>query len=317
MFEAAQALQRARRAKAAKLGRMARHEELEFYLFILPWLIGFTLFSLVPIVASFLIAMTEWSMLKAPVWVGLGNYIQIFAKDDLFRLTLINTSTYVVFSVPMGIAAAMLVALLLNQKVRLMTMFRTIFYIPSLVTGVSVAVLWAWLLNPQFGLINHFLMRFFHIQGPEWLYNTRTAMPAMIMMSLWGIGGSMVIYLAGLQGIPEHLYEAAKIDGASVFRQFLAITVPMMTPTIFFNLIMGVIGTFQTFAQFFIMTAGGPANATLVYVLYLYRQAFEFFRMGYAAALAWILFAIILTITMLQFWGARHWVYYEGELKRR
>lgn len=304
------------RVSHSKLGRMAKREEREFYLFIAPWLIGFTLFSLGPIVASFFIAMTEWSMLRSPTWVGLNNYITIFTKDPLFRLTLSNTVYYVFLSVPLGICTAMLVAILLNQKVKLMTLFRTIFYLPSLVTGVSVAILWAWLLNPQFGLVNHALAKI-GIQGPEWLFNTKTAMPAMIIMSLWGIGGSMVIYLAGLQGIPEHLYEAAEIDGAGALGRFLHITIPMMTPTIFFNLIMGVIGSMQTFTQFFIMTQGGPANATLVYVLYLYRQAFEYFRMGYASALAWVLFVIILLVTLLQFWGARHWVYYEGQLKGR
>lgn len=299
------------------LGKMAKREEREFFLFITPWFLGFLLFSLAPIVASFIIAMTEWSMLRAPKWVGFDNYIQIFGKDPLFRKTLINSLIYTGLSVPLGICLALLIAILLNQKVKGMTLFRTIFYIPSLVTGVSVAVLWSWLLNPQYGLINHFLLTFFNIQGPEWLYNTKTAMPAMVIMSLWGIGGSMVIYLAGLQGIPEHLYEAAEIDGAGLLTKFRHITIPMMTPTIFFNLIMGVIGSMQTFTQFFIMTNGGPANATLVYVLYLYRQAFEFFHMGYAAALAWILFLIILAVTLLQFWGARHWVYYEGELKGR
>lgn len=299
-----------------KLGKMARREEREFYLLIAPWLIGFMLFSFGPIVASFIISMTEWPMLRAPRWAGLRNYATIFTADPLFTLTLSNTLYYVFLSVPMGICMAMLLAILLNQKVRLMTLYRTFFYLPSLVTGVSVAVLWSWLLNPQFGLVNHALA-LVGIQGPEWLFNTKTAMPAMIVMSLWGIGGSMVIYLAGLQGIPEHLYEAAEIDGAGALGRFFHITIPMMTPTIFFNLIMGVIGSFQTFTQFFIMTQGGPANATLVYVLYLYRQAFEYFRMGYASALAWILFVIILLATLLQFWGARHWVYYEGQLKGR
>lgn len=314
MLEAMRGL---RLRRGERLGEMAKREEREFYLFITPWLLGFLLFSLIPIAASFFIAMTDWPMLRAPTWVGLRNYVQIFGADELFRTTLGNTAYYTFLSVPLHICLAMAVAMLLNQKVKGMTLFRTIFYIPSLVTGVSVAVLWAWLLNPQFGLVNHFLLRFFNIKGPEWLFNTRTAMPAMIIMSLWGIGGSMVIYLAGLQGIPDHLYEAAEIDGAGPLARFWNVTVPMMTPTIFFSLIMGVIGSMQTFTQFFIMTNGGPANATLVYVLYLYRQAFEFFRMGYAAALAWILFLIILLVTLLQFWGARHWVYYEGQLKGR
>jgi multiple sugar transport system permease protein len=253
-------------------------------------------------------------MLLPPTFVGLGNYTEILTFDSLFVKVLGNTVYFVFLSVPMGIVVALAMAILLNQKVIARPFFRTCFYVPSLVTGVSVAVLWSWLLNPQFGMINHFLS-LFGVVGPEWLYNTTTAMPAMIIMSLWGVGGSMVIYLAGLQGIPEQYYEAAEIDGAGAWKKFLNITIPMVTPTIFFNLIMGVIGAFQSFAQFFIMTNGGPANATLTYVLYLYRNAFEYFRMGYAAALAWILFLIILGATALQFWGSRHWVYYEGELR--
>ena len=280
----------------------------------MPWMIGFICFSAIPIVASLVLSAADWSMLQPPTWVGFGNYAEIFGHDPLFRKSLVNTVYYVFLSVPAGIVVALALAILLNQKVVARPLFRTCFYVPSLVTGVSVAVLWSWLLNPQFGLINHFLS-LFGIQGAEWLYNTKTAMPAMIVMSLWGVGGSMVIYLAGLQGIPEQYYEAAEIDGAGTWKKFQHITVPMITPTIFFNLIMGVIGSFQTFTQFFVMTNGGPANATLTYVLYLYRNAFEYFRMGYAAALAWLLFIIILIVTILQFWGAGHWVYYEGELR--
>ena len=308
----AQAMMRG--AKTTKIGSVGRREELEFYLFISPWIVGFICFSAIPIVASFFLAMAEWPMLRPAQWVGLGNYIEIFSTDPLVGKVLFNTVYYVVLAVPLGVILAMMMALLLNQKVVWRPLFRTFFYVPSLVTGVPLAVLWAWLLTPQFGLVNHFLS-WFGVQGPEWLYNTKTAMPAMIIMSLWGVGGSMVIYLAGLQGIPEQYYEAAEIDGGGTWAKFWNITVPMMTPTIFFNLIMGVIGSFQTFAQFFIMTNGGPANATLTYVLYLYRNAFEYFRMGYASALAWILFLIILAATSLQFWGARRWVYYEGETR--
>ena len=171
------------------------------------------------------------------------------------------------------------------------------------------------MLNPQFGLINHALS-IFGIQGPEWLFNTKTAMPAMIIMSLWGIGGTMLIYLAGLQGIPEHLYEAAEIDGANTLQKFRSVTIPLMTPVIFFNMIVGVIASFQVFTQFYVMTNGGPANATLVYVLYLYRNAFEYFKMGYASALAWVLFFIILLLTVFQFGLANRWVYYEGGTRR-
>jgi multiple sugar transport system permease protein len=294
----------------------ARREEREFYLFISPWLIGLLLFYLGPLVASLFMSFTDWPMLRPPTWVGLANYTKIATADAVFRKALVNTLYYVVFSVPLSVILGFLLAILLNQKVRGMPLFRTLFYIPALITGVSVAVIWGWLLNPQFGLINHFLS-IFGIQGPNWLGDTKSAMPAMILMSLWGIGGGMVIFLAGLQGIPEHLYEAAQIDGAGWFAKFRHITIPMMTPTLFFTLIIGVIGSFQTFAQFFMMTRGGPANATLTYVLYLYRIAFEDFKMGYASALAWILFLILIVITFIQFYGAKFWVYYETPSTRR
>ena len=305
-----QVLQRER-----KLGATVLREEREMYVFIGPWLFGFVVFYAGPILASIVISFTKWPMLSSPTWLGFGNYVEIFGKDALFRKALFNTLYYVVFSIPLGILIALSMALLLNQDVHWMPLFRTMFYVPSLVTGVSVAVIWSWLLNPQFGIINHFLGKL-GILGPNWLFDTKTAMPAMIVMSLWGAGGSMVIYLAGLQGIPKHLYEAAEIDGAGWWARFRHVTVPMITPTLFFNLIMGIIGAFQTFTQFFIMTNGGPANATITYVLYLYRSAFEYFRMGYACGLAWILFLIILAMTILQFWGARYWVYYEAPSKR-
>jgi multiple sugar transport system permease protein len=302
--------------KHRQFGPAARGEERRFYIFIAPWLIGFILFYAGPIVASAGISFTKWPMLRSPTWIGFANYAKILGSDALFRKSLFNTAYYVVFSVPLQIMLALILAILLNQDVRWMPLFRTFFYIPSLITGVSVAVIWSWLLNPQFGLVNHFLA-LFGIEGPDWLFDTKTAMPAMILMSLWGVGGSMVIYLAGLQGIPEHLYEAVEIDGGGWWAKFRHVMVPMMTPTIFFNLIMGVIGSFQTFAQFYIMTDGGPANATLTYVLYLYRTAFEFFKMGYASGLAWILFLILSAITLVQFWGAKFWVYYEAPTARR
>jgi multiple sugar transport system permease protein len=297
-------------------GPATRAEERRFYVFISPWLIGFFLFYAGPIIASFFISFTEWPMLRSPTWIGLDNYVRILGSDRLFRKALFNTAYYVFFSVPLQIALALVIAILLNQDVKFMPLFRTFFYIPSLITGVSVAVVWSWLLNPQFGLVNHFLAMA-GVDGPDWLFDTKWAMPAMILMSLWGVGGSMVIYLAGLQSIPEHLFEAVEIDGGGWWARFRHVTVPMMTPTIFFNLIMGVIGSFQTFAQFYIMTRGGPANATLTYVLHLYQVAFEDFKMGYASGLAWILFLILIAITAVQFWGSRFWVYYEGSGARR
>jgi multiple sugar transport system permease protein len=295
-----------------KLGKMARREELAFWLFILPWLIGFIVFSAGPIVASMGISLTEYSILQPPVFIGLENYKQLF-NDELFYKAVFNTVYYVGVSVPLGVTLAFLMAIALNQKLRGQTWFRTIFYLPSVVSGIAVALLWGWLLNPDFGLINY-LLSLVGIQGPKWLYSTTWAMPSIILMSLWGVGGSMVVFLAGLQGIPEHLYEAAELDGAGEWGKFWNVTVPMISPVIFFNMIVTIIFAFQIFDQVYIMTSGkgGPANATLVYVLYLYRQGFEYFKMGYASALALILFLIVLGITVFQFSVARRWVYYEG-----
>jgi multiple sugar transport system permease protein len=308
-------LTRKPRVRRRPQGPTAKREEREFYLFIAPWLTGFVVFYLGPIVASFFISFTEWPMLRSATWIGLANYVKLMGEDELFWKALFNTVYYVTFSVPLQIISGFCLAILLNQKVKGMPLFRTLFYIPSLITGVSIAVIWSWLLNPQFGLVNHALA-LVGIEGPDWLFNTKSAMPAMVLMSLWGVGGGMVIYLAGLQGIPEHLYEAAEIDGAGLLAKFRHVTIPMMTPTIFFNLIMGIIGAFQTFAQFFIMTNGGPADATLTMVLYLYRNAFEYFKMGYASSLAWILFLILIALTLIQFGMAKLWVYYETPADR-
>ena len=296
-----------------KLGRLARQEEREFYLFISPWIIGFILFGAGPIIASAVISFTDWSLLSSPRWVGLENYERLFT-DRLFSVTVKNTFIYAIGSVSFGIIAGFLLALLLNQKVWGMALFRTIFYLPSVVAGIATALLWINIFHPDFGLINYTLAQF-GIQGPGWLQSTTWAMPALIMMSVWGAGGGMVIYLAGLQSIPEHLYEAAALDGAGPLRKFWHITVPMMSPVIFFNMIVGIISSLQAFVLILVMTNGGPANSTLVYGLYLYRTAFQYFEMGYASAMAWVLFIIIMLITALQFRLASRWVYYEGGLK--
>ncbi len=296
-----------------KLGRLARQEEREFYLFISPWIIGFILFGAGPIIASAVISFTDWSLLSSPRWVGLANYERLFT-DRLFSVTVKNTFIYAIGSVSLGIVAGFLLALLLNQKVWGMSLFRTIFYLPSVVAGIATALLWVNIFHPDFGLINYTLGQF-GIQGPGWLQSPTWAMPALIMMSVWGAGGGMVIYLAGLQSIPEHLYEAAALDGAGPLRKFWHITVPMMSPVIFFNMIVGIISSLQAFVLILVMTNGGPANSTLVYGLYLYRTAFQYFEMGYASAMAWVLFIIIMLITAVQFRLASRWVYYEGGLK--
>jgi multiple sugar transport system permease protein len=224
--------------------------------------------------------------------------------------------TYVTVAVPLQIVFALFLAILLNQKVRMIPLFRTIFYLPSVVSGVAISVVWLWLYHPELGLINE-LLSYVGIKGPAWLVSIRWALSAIIGMSLWPVGGTMIIFLAGLQSIPQELYEAAELDGAGEWAKFRHVTLPMLSPVIFFNLILVMIAAFQTFTQPYVMTRGGPLNATMFYALYLYLNAFNFLKMGYAAALAWVMLIIIMVITMVQLRLARHWVYYEYEAARR
>ncbi|MCD6291309.1 MAG: sugar ABC transporter permease [Anaerolineae bacterium] len=288
-------------------------EALVGYLCISPWIVGFLVFTLGAMLASLGISFLRTDMLTETKFVGLNNYVRM-SHDPLVRKSLINTAYYSFAMVPLGTVIALVIALLLNQGVKFQGTFRTIYYLPSIVSGVAVAVLWAWLYNPELGLINAVLAKF-GIHGPRWIYSTRWAMPSMIIMSLWGAGGSMLIFLAGLQGIPTALYEAATIDGAGAWRRFWHITIPLLTPTIFFSVVMRIIGSWQIFTQAYVMTAGGPNNATLTVVLYLYRKAFEQFHFGYASAIAWVLFFIILGFTLIIFKSSELWVFYESELK--
>ena len=292
--------------------------DLEGYAFISPWLIGFLLLTAGPMLASALISFTSWTMLSPPTWVGLKNYETILSDDPLVPISLWNTAYYVLFSVPLGLLLSLFLAMLLDRKLRGMSVFRTLFFLPSITNLVAVSVLWIWVFNPEHGLINAALERF-GIAGPLWLQSEDWSKPALVIMSLWGIGGTMIIFLAALQGIPEELYEAADLDGATPARRFFHITLPMISPAMFFNLIIGIIGSFQVFTQAFVMTGGaqpgsegGPNNSTLFFVLYLYKKAFQEFRMGYASALAWILFVVILVFTLLQMKLSKRWVYYEA-----
>lgn len=281
----------------------------EGYMFIMPWIIGFAVFSAGALLGSFSISLTEWNMLGTPRFVGIANY-QRLASDRFFWHSLKVTAYYLV-NVPLGLTLGLLLALLLNQKVYGMSAFRTIFYLPSVTAGVAVSLLWIWIFNQRFGVIN-VLLRQIGIMGPPWLASERWAIPALIIMSLWGVGGGMLIYLGALQGVPTALYEAATLDGAGAWHKFLNITLPMITPVLLLNLIRSVIGSFQVFTSAYVMTGGGPNYATLFYVLYLYQNAFEWFRMGYASALAWVLFLIILLCTYLVLRTSGKWVYYEG-----
>ena len=287
-----------------------RRADIEGYLFISPWLIGMILLNLGPMIASFVLSFTSYEILTAPRFIGVQNYRELLSEDPLFWKSLINTFYYTLGSVPVRMILSLGLAVMLNMKFTGTRFFRTVFYLPSVTSGVAVATVWLWMFEPTYGVINN-VLRWFGIPGPPWLGSLDWAMPSIIVMSFIYIGPMMVIFLAGLQGIPEHLYEAAEIDGATPFRRFLNITLPMLSPTIFFNMVMAIITSFQVFTNVYVMTRGGPANATTVYLLHLYNEAFRYIRMGYASALAWVLFAIILVITLIQF-RSSGWVYYEG-----
>jgi len=301
---------------AQKSSRLARRQAVEGLLCIAPWLVGFLCLTLGPMIFSFAISLTKWDLISAPKFVGFGNYATIFADDFRFRKSLAVTALYAAMSLPLGMIGSLAVAMLLNLNLRGMRVFRSIFYIPAILPGAAVAMLWLWILKPQGGVLNYFL-GFLHISPKPWLSSPDWALPAFVIMSLWGIGGGMIIYLAGLQSVPTQLYEAAEIDGAGSWKKFWTITLPMISPTIFFNLIMGIIGSFQVFTASYIMTpGGGPGYSTLFYVLYLYQKAFKYLQMGYASALAWILFVVVLVLTLVVFRTSARWVYYEAEVKQ-
>jgi multiple sugar transport system permease protein len=271
---------------------------------------------------SLLLAFCSWDMTLPATWVGFGNFKDMGADEEFWK-SLFVTAMYTLFSVPLGIIGSLLLALLLNSKIRGQSVFRTLYYIPAVASTVAASLIWMRLFNPESGMINFMhatpIFKALGLTDPvkgyvNWLGSEKTALASLIVMSIWGIGGGMVIYLAGLQGIPQAYYEAADIDGASVWQKFTNVTLPLLTPTIFFTTIMGVIASFQVFTQGFVMTQGGPNNATMFYVLYLYDNAFQFLKVGYASAMAWVLFLVILFFTVLQMRMSR-WVHYEAEAK--
>ena len=281
------------------------------YLFIAPWLLGFLIFTVGPLLASFFFSFTRYDLLSKPVWIGVSNYKSLLTDDPLFWKSLWVTLRYGLVAVPLGTACAVILALFLNLNVKGIAIFRTIFFLPSIVPTVASSMVFIWLLNPQIGLING-ILRNLGIVGPAWLNDARWAPWTLVFLALWGVGGSMVIYLAGLKDIPTYLYEAAIIDGASTFRRMWQITLPMLTPVIFFNVVMGVIGAFQYFTQAYILTQGGPEESTTFYALYLFNRAWRYLDMGYASAMAWILFVIVIGVTTLLFRTQSKWVHYGG-----
>ena len=293
--------------------RMRRRESIEGYLFVAPLLVGLIFFTAGPVLASLFISFCKYNIFAPPQFIGMQNYAEL-SRDPLFWKSLKITAIYSFISVPLGLSLGLAVALLMNQKIKAIALFRTIYYLPAVVSGVAVALLWVWIFDPSYGLGN-VVLKSLGLPTCQWLTSPRTALMSLIIMSFWGVGGGMVIYLAGLQSVPQHLYEAASLDGANVLQKFRHVTLPMLTPVIFYNLIMGIIGSFQVFTQAFVMTNGGPVNSTLFYVLYLFRQAFNYYHMGYASAMAWALFAIILALTLIVFKSSAMWVYYEGDRK--
>lgn len=279
--------------------------------FLSPWLIGFSLFTFLPIVLSFYYSLCDYSLLQKPLYTGLDNY-RALAADPVFWKSLVNTGYYALMALPAGMLVSLGLALLLNADVKGQAIYRTIFFLPSLVPAVASAMLWLWLFNAKLGLINVLLGKI-GISGPQWLASQEWAMPALALMSLWGVGNTVVIYLAGLQDVPRELYEAAEIDGANPWQRLRNVTLPMISPVIFFNLVMAIIGSMQVFAVPYIMTGGGPARATYFYTMYLYDNAFNFLRMGYASAMAWVQLLIILCLTGFAFWSSKRWVHYQGK----
>jgi multiple sugar transport system permease protein len=294
---------------------MRRREAMEGYLYIAPWLFGFAVFTAFPILFSLYLSFTNYNVITwPPPWRGLENYIEAFFTDKLFWPSLWRTIHFALYVVPLGVLGSLGAALLLNQGYKGTTIFRTLYYMPTITPVIASALLWIWIFQPSIGVMNY-LLSLVGIPGPGWLQSTTWAIPSVAIIALWGsIGGSrMIVFLAGLQGVPRELYEASEIDGANAWQRFWTVTLPMISPTMFFNLIISIIGALSVFSISYIATGGGPAYATYFYVYYLFNNAFQFSRMGYASALAWIFLVIVLVLTVVQFSLSKRWVFYAGE----
>lgn len=299
-----------RKNKRKKISKLLRTEHRAGYLFALPWFIGIVLFVIGPIIASLVLSFSRYEVILPAKFVGLANYKKILFDDQVAHIALWNTLYMVIFGVPLRIIMALGLALILNMKAKGLSAYRTIYYMPAIVPIVASSLLWMWMFDPINGILN-WVLASVGIRGPAWLASRVWSKPSIILMGLWASGANMIILLAGLKNVPAVFYEAAEIDGASFLSKFTRITLPLLTPTIFFLAIVEVIAMTQIFAQAYIMTNGGPADSTLFYIFYLYNNAFSYFRMGYASALSWILFVIIFVITLVQLRMARHWVHYE------
>jgi len=293
------------------MGSRERQNTIAGLIFTSPFIVGFLIFTLYPIAASLFYSFTSYRILTPPHWIGLGNYQRMLFKDELFWTSLYNSGFFTLLSVPSGLLASFVLALALNANIRGLSIYRTVFYLPSLVPTVAVAIIWLWLFHTRYGLLN-IILQWLGLPRVGWLTSPGMAKPSLAIMGLWLIGPTIIIFLAALQDVPQHLYESAEIDGAYYLQKTIYITIPMVTPVILFNLIMGLIGSFQYFTQVYIMTDGGPVHATLMYVMYLYKNGFEYVQMGYASALAWVLFLVILLCTVLVLRSSGRWVYYGG-----
>lgn len=298
-----------------KLKKFNKQQAIFGILFMMPWFIGFIIFGLYPMIMSVYYSLCRYDVLRIPQFIGFGNYQKLIFEDPYFWTSISNTLIYTVLRVPLCIAGSLLLAVLVNNAVKGVKFFRTIYFIPSIVTGVVLSVVWLWMFNPQFGLINSFLA-YMGIPGPLWLLDPNWSKPSMVLMSIWSIGGGrMLVFLAALQGIPKHLYEAVDIDGGGWWAKFRNVTIPMLSPIIFLWSVLEIIFSLQVFVEAYIMTQGGPLNSTMFYNLYLYNKAFNDFEMGYASALAWLLLVISLIITVIQFRLSKRWVHYDGGTK--
>lgn len=296
-------------------------EAIEGYLFIAPWLLGLLIFTLYPFLSGFYYSLSDFDAITPARWVGLRNYRNIMTVDELFPQAVYNTAWYTGVYVFPAVILGLMLAVLLNQKVRGITIFRTLFYMPSIVPSVASVALFLFILHDRFGLLNELLYNLFGLIGPHWLTSPQWSKPSLVIWSLWGVGGGMIIYLAGLQNVPDSMHEAAMIDGAGTIRRFFSITIPMISPTLLFVFVMTIIGSFQIFTPVFLlgganyaMAAAGPQNSLLFWVVHIYNHAFFYFRMGYASALSWLLFLLLVILTVIQFRFSRRWVYYEGEV---
>lgn len=294
---------------------MAREEERAAYLFLLPWLIGLVVFLIGPIIASVIISMTDWNLVSSPQWVGLANYQEMLFDDRNFWQSIRVTLYYTLLSVPLFMVSGLGLSLLLNMRLQGMNWFRTLLYLPSVLSGVAVAVLWVSLLNPDLGAVNWVLRGLGVANPPRWLSSPQWAVPSVVLMGMWGVGGGAIIYLAGLQNIPPQLYKAATIDGAGAWRKFIHITIPMLTPTLFFVLITSLLGAFQVFDTAFVLggSRGGTSGALRFYLLNMWNEGFRNGRLGYASALAWVLVLLATIVIMIMFRTSARWVYYEHD----